>query len=119
MKRFLLAICMMLPAFSLAACAEGYGYGGGVYSSGHYGYGGFYDDRYGPFYDGYWGNNRSFSYRHYGHDRHFRRGDPRHFGRSWSADPNSRPREGSLTPGRDMHGPHSDRDWGHRGHDRR
>jgi len=61
-------------ALMLASCAgPGYVGGGGV------AYDGFYDDYYGPIYDGYWGDGGVFFYRshphgHYVRDRggHFR-----------------------------------------------
>ena len=70
MKRLFLALG---AALTLSACASGYGgFGGGGLA--------YYDDYYGPYYDGYWGGD-AFYYRH---DRrgpfirdtsgHFRRG---------------------------------------------
>jgi hypothetical protein len=75
MKRILLAAAGVL---ALSGCAEGY-YDGG------YGFGGggvaYYDDFYGPFYDGYWGRDNTYYYRNGRHGawtrdegRHFRRG---------------------------------------------
>lgn len=46
-----------VAAFLLCGCAEGPGYGvAGFYGSGpgDYAYNGYYDDYYGPIYDGYW-----------------------------------------------------------------
>jgi len=58
MKRLLIAFSASAVVLSLAACAEGYyGHGAGpsYYEHATVGYDGFYDDAYGPFYDGYWG----------------------------------------------------------------
>ncbi len=68
----------------LAACASGPGYGGGPGYGYDYGgpaaigYDGYYDDAYGPFYDGYWAGDGFFYYRSGDHDR-FHRDDGRHF----------------------------------------
>lgn len=76
-------------ALGLAACeSDGYYDGGGGFSAGYYGHGprsvwydGWYDNFYGPVYDGYWGPGDSFFYRTapggiYYRDglNHFRRG---------------------------------------------
>jgi hypothetical protein len=107
MKRFLVAAT--LPLISLAACAGGYGYGGGAYVGAPYAYGGFYDDYYGPIYDGYWGDDGGFYYRRFDHDRHFHRGDPNHFSRSAPAGGNFHSMQGTLQPDRRMHMPHFDK----------
>ena len=59
----------------LAGCASGPGYGAQV----AVGYDGWYDDYYGPIYDGYWRGN-VFFFRDRD-DRPFRRDDGRHFRR--------------------------------------
>ncbi len=67
MKRILLVLSLGVAAAGLGACADdyygggyghGYGYndGPGFYAYHPIGYDGFYDDAYGPFYDGYWGD---------------------------------------------------------------
>jgi hypothetical protein len=73
MKR---SLVVLIAGLALAGCAtDGYGYGGG--------YSAYYDDAYGPFYDGYWGHDGAFWYmdgpRGRGHwhrdeGQHFRRG---------------------------------------------
>jgi hypothetical protein len=69
MKQALLAVC---AALALSACATGYygPYGGGGLA--------YYDDSYGPFYDGYWGADGFFYFRN-GHDHRFIRDDGHHF----------------------------------------
>lgn len=83
MKRALLAACLGLAA---SACAEGY-YGPGDYNGygrygGYSGYGvgglAYYDDFYGPYYDGYWGRD-GFYYYSLGRDRPFVRDERHHF----------------------------------------
>lgn len=63
MKRLLLATAILLPAFALSACDNGFGYGGtsvGVgYAGSPYAYDAYYDGFYGPIYDGYWGNDQT------------------------------------------------------------
>jgi hypothetical protein len=72
MKRLLLIACAALP---LAACTTyGPGYGPGPAVA----YDGYYDDYYGPIYDGYWGDDGAFFYRTGAHG-HYRRGDGAHF----------------------------------------
>jgi len=60
MKRVLFALSLGAAVLGVSACADGY-YGGpraGVayYDHGPIGFDGYYDDAYGPFYDGYWGD---------------------------------------------------------------
>jgi hypothetical protein len=67
----------------LAGCAYEPGpgpyYGGGAYVVGEpIGYDGFYDDYYGPFYDGYWARDGYFYYRH-GEGGRFQRDVGGHF----------------------------------------
>lgn len=63
MKRPFLALCIAgLAAAGLSACADGHysgaprGSGVAYYEHGPVGFDGYYDDSYGPFYDGYWGD---------------------------------------------------------------
>jgi len=73
MKSLILAICAALP---LAACTT---YGGGHGAVGaSFAYDGFYDDYYGPIYDGYWGDGDVFYYRT-AHRGHYVRDDSHHF----------------------------------------
>ena len=94
MKKVVIALLTALP---LAACAGDYY--GGPYGSGPIAYDGYYDDYYGPIYDGYWGDGGVFYYRRHQHGRfvadrgqHFRRdagsGGAGHF----------HPMHGHLTP---------------------
>jgi hypothetical protein len=55
MKPIFIASALML---SLSACAD---YQGGM--GGRLAYNGYYDDTYGPIYDGYWGEGDTFYYR--------------------------------------------------------
>jgi len=69
-------------ALGLAACADDYGHRS--YYGAAIGYDGFYDDAYGPFYDGYWGGDGFFYYSDAaGHP--FRRDEGRHFRRDSAA----------------------------------
>jgi hypothetical protein len=62
----------------MAGCADyGMGYYGGPVADVEYD--GYYDNAYGPLYDGYW-NNDTFYYRTSEND-HWRRGDSKHFRR--------------------------------------
>ena len=106
MKRFSLPLCATLAAVSLSACAGDYGVNGAGYGAGPYAYEGFYDDSYGPIYDGYWGDDGGFYYRNGEHDRRFRRGDSAHFSRSGAPGANFHPMRGTMTPGRGMRMPH-------------
>jgi hypothetical protein len=63
MKKALLPLLAALP---LAACVAGYD---GPYGPGPVAYDGYYDDYYGPIYDGYWGNGGVFYYRSHEHGR--------------------------------------------------
>jgi hypothetical protein len=108
MKRLLIALCVTLPALPLAACADGY-YGGGAYAGSAYAYNGYYDDYYGPVYDGYWGDDGAFYYRGSDHDRHFHRGDPAHFSHDGAAGGHFHTMQGSLTLSNDMHPRHFQR----------
>jgi hypothetical protein len=75
---------LALVTLPLGACAsDGYGYGSGyTYSTGvawnDYPYDVYYDDYYGPIYDGYWGSDNYFYYRNSGTGG-YHRGDGRHF----------------------------------------
>lgn len=102
MNRLMIALCVALPALPLAACAGGY-YGGAAYAGGPYGYSGYYDDYYGPIYDGYWGDDGAFYYRSGAHDRHYRRGDSSHFSRTEARGANFHSFQGSLAADSDTH----------------
>jgi hypothetical protein len=71
-------------ALALSACADYGGYGRGP--NGYYdgaGYNAYYDDAYGPFYDGYWDGDVFLFSR--GRGRPFERDDAHHFHRSADA----------------------------------
>ncbi len=74
MKRLLLGTCAVLM---LAGCTT-YGRAGGGIA-----YDGYYDDHYGPIYDGYWGDGDVFYYRSSRHGRYVRDND-HHFRRDTS-----------------------------------
>ena len=69
--KLLIATLAASAALGLAACeSDGYYDGGGGFSAGYYGHGpryvwydGWYDNFYGPVYDGYWGPGGAFFYR--------------------------------------------------------
>jgi hypothetical protein len=72
----------LLAAAGLTACAGGYGGGGGA-PGGYYdaaGYNAYYDDGYGPFYDGYWDGDTFLFARARGGP--FERDEAHHFQRS-------------------------------------
>jgi hypothetical protein len=107
----LILLSAAVAPLALAGCyEEGYGYGGGVAAGYGYGapyaYNGWYDDYYGPFYDGYWGGDGFFYYRSSVNDRDFRRGDPNHFRRAPGGGDHFHEMHGSFTPNRSMHTPH-------------
>lgn len=104
-------------ALGLSACAtygdNGYGYGGG------YAYNGYYDNYYGPVYDGYWGDGDLFYYRTVRNGPYLR-DDSRHFRRdTYQGYREFRvrgPRQGDND--RRDHRDRDDRDRHHRDHDR-
>ncbi|GAA0337232.1 hypothetical protein GCM10009087_54560 [Sphingomonas oligophenolica] len=106
-KNLLVALCT-LSALPLGACADGYGYGG-VSAGIPYAYNGYYDDFYGPVYDGYWGDDGGFYYRSTAHDRRYRRGDSAHFSHGARPDGHFHEMRGSMTPERGMRTPHFSR----------
>jgi hypothetical protein len=90
MKRLIIGLAVALGSLSLAACAEdGYGYGRLSWSS--YPYSGWYDNYYGPIYDGYWGTDNYFYYRRQSQDNRYYRDRQQHF------------RRGDMAPGGNFH----------------
>jgi hypothetical protein len=77
MKRLAPIIFAAAATLTLAACESG-PYHAGPVAAGYVD--GYYDDAYGPFYDGYWGDGGFFYYRA-GPDADFRRDDAHHFRR--------------------------------------
>jgi hypothetical protein len=58
------ALLVAVAATALSACATEVAYGPGPgYPVAAVGWDGYYDDYYGPFYDGYWGEDGGFYYR--------------------------------------------------------
>ena len=100
MKKALIPLLLALP---LAACAESYD---GPYGPGPVVYDGFYDDYYGPIYDGYWGTGGAFYYRTHPNGR-FVRDRSGHFRQNMGGAPGGHfhPMHGSFTPpaGRGRH----------------
>ncbi len=76
MKRLASLAAATLAAASLGACMDDMGYHHGPYAGAYIS--GYYDDAYGPFYDGYWGDGGVFYYRT-GPTGEFRRDDAHHF----------------------------------------
>jgi hypothetical protein len=90
MKRSIIALATGLTLLSLTACVDdGYGYGSLYWSS--YPYSGWYDNYYGPIYDGYWGADNYFYYRRQSQDHRYYRDRQQHF------------RRGDITPGGNFH----------------
>ena len=62
MNKTLIALGLAAGLLSVTACASGpYGYAGG-YGPEPVAYDGYYDDAYGPFYDGYWAGDGGYYY---------------------------------------------------------
>lgn len=115
MKKTIALVMLTLSTVPLAACVDD-GYGGvGVasYGPGPYSYDGWYDGYYGPIYDGYWGSDNYFYYRHGNGDRGYMRGDRGHFRRDTpQGQHNYQPLHGTMTPGQGMRMPHFPRGGG-------
>ena len=80
MKNHLRLAVVMTAAIGLAACESDFHHHG-PYAGVEVGYvDGYYDDAYGPVYDGYWGDGDVFYYRA-SPDSEFRRDDAHHFSR--------------------------------------
>jgi hypothetical protein len=81
MKNHLRLAVVMTAAIGLAACESDFHHHGGPYAGVEVGYvDGYYDDAYGPVYDGYWGDGDVFYYRGSA-DGEYRRDDAHHFSR--------------------------------------
>jgi len=106
MRRVMTFALLAVASVPLAACAGGYGVGVG-YASGPYGYDGWYDGAYGPIYDGYWGDDGYFYYRHGEGEGAFVRGDPGHFRHDAPSGPhNFQPIHGTTAPRAGVRAPH-------------
>jgi hypothetical protein len=84
MKHVLALAGLAAAALSLGACADEMYAGGGNWG-GPVAYDGWYDGAYGDVYDGYWGDDGYFYYRHGSNDHKYYRGDRAHFARGDSA----------------------------------
>jgi hypothetical protein len=78
MKRYLITVAAAAAAVSLSACMDMGHPHEGLYAGGYVD--GYYDDAYGPMYDGYWGDGDVFYYRANASDT-FHRDDAHHFRR--------------------------------------
>jgi hypothetical protein len=113
MNKTIALVLLTMTTMPLAACAGDYGYGVADYGPGPYSYDGYYDGYYGPIYDGYWGSDNHFYYRHGAGDRGYVRGDRGHFSRDMpQGGRNFQPLHGTMTPGQGMHMPHFPRGGG-------
>jgi hypothetical protein len=79
MKRLAYFAAVAAAAVSLTACMDMGHHHGGPYAGAYVD--GYYDDAYGPVYDGYWGDGDAFYYRGSA-DGEFRRDDAHHFSRA-------------------------------------
>jgi hypothetical protein len=77
MRKMLIALGAAGLAMTVSACAD-YGYGPHRGGPEAMAYDGYYDDFYGPFYDGYWGDDGAFWYT-LGEGRPFVRDEHGHF----------------------------------------
>jgi hypothetical protein len=116
MKRGLTVALLALASVPLAACAGGVGVE--MDAPGPYAYDGWYDGYYGPIYDGYWGDDGYFYYRHHEGEGAFVRGDRNHFAHEAPQGPhNFQPMHGMTMPHQGVRAPHFP-SGGHRGGDR-
>lgn len=108
------AVLLALSTLPLGACVDDYGYGGvASYGPAPYAYDGWYDGYYGPIYDGYWGSDNYFYYRHGAGERGYIRGDHGHFMRQAPQGPhNFQQFHGNMTPSQGMRMPHFPRSGG-------
>jgi len=116
MNKTIALVALTMAIMPLAACADGYGYGGVAtsYGSGPYSYDGYYDGYYGDIYDGYWGSDNNFYYRRGAGDHGYVRGDRGHFSRDMpqggghggGGGRSFQPLHGTMTPGQGMRMPH-------------
>jgi hypothetical protein len=105
MKRTLTIALLALSSVPLSACAGGYGMQVGYAEP--YAYDGWYDGSYGPIYDGYWGNDGYFYYRHAEGEGAYVRGDRNHFAHQAPQGPhNYQPIHGTTTPRQGVTAPH-------------
>jgi hypothetical protein len=108
MKRTLTIALLALSSVPLSACAGGYGMQVGYAEP--YAYDGWYDGSYGPIYDGYWGNDGYFYYRHAEGEGAYVRGDRNHFAHQ-AAQLSADPRHHHPAPGRNRAALSGRRPW--------
>jgi hypothetical protein len=114
MKGALTVALLSLSSVALAGCAGGPGYQ--MDAAGPYAYDGWYDGYYGPIYDGYWGDDGNFYYRHGEGEGRFVRGDRNHFARQAPQGAhNFQPMHGMTTPHQGVSAPHFPGGGGHGG----
>jgi len=105
MRRLAMFACTFFAVAAGATLTSGcaddiYGRGGLTWSS--HPYYGWYDNYYGPFYDGYWGTDGYFWFRLHEGEGRFRRDESRHFRRENSSGSDRFHRfEGTMQPPRD------------------
>lgn len=105
MKRAVTFALLALSSVPLAACAGGYGVQVGFAQP--YAYDGWYDGAYGPVYDGYWGTDGYFYYRHAEGEGAFVRGDRTHFLHQAPSGPhNYQAIHGTTAPRQGVRAPH-------------
>jgi hypothetical protein len=115
MKHVLTVALLALGSVPLAACA-GSGVGVEMDGPGPYAYDGWYDGYYGPIYDGYWGDDGYFYYRHHEGEGAFVRGDRAHFAHEAPQGAhNFQPMHGMTTPHQGVRAPHFPGGGGHGG----
>jgi hypothetical protein len=112
MKHALTIALLALGSVPLASCAGGPGM---AYGPGPYEYDGWYDGAYGPIYDGYWGDDGYFYYRHQEGEGAFVRGDREHFSRQSPGAGNFQHMHGMTTPRQGVSAPHFPGGGGHGG----
>ena len=116
MKHAMMISLLAMTSIPLAACAGGYGMQVGYDASTPYEYDGWYDGSYGPIYDGYWGDDGYFYYRHNEGEGAYVRGDRDHFARQAPQGPhNYQHVHGMTTPRQGIAAPHCPHMGGHGG----
>jgi len=114
MKRAWTFALLAIASVPLAACVDDVGLR--IDAPGPYAYDGWYDGYYGQVYDGYWGNDGYFYYRHGEGEGAYVRGDRNHFARQAPQGPhNYQPIHGMTTPRQGVRAPHYPGGGGHGG----
>ena len=114
MKRALTIALLAMASVPLAGCVDGAGLQ--IDASVPYAYDGWYDGSYGPIYDGYWGDDGYFYYRHAEGEGAYVRGDRTHFMHQAPQGPhNYQPIHGTANPHQGVRAPHYPSGGGHGG----